>query len=195
MKDWEIFNIALHCMGRSCTKEQAEAEHPSTEIDYCRTYLPHARLRALSESDWSWFLVPVPIDEENDVPGLGYRHGWMVPFTVLHLAPPKDVASYQFLGGRFYADRRPKALLGVPEYYTELPHPEDYDWLVAYSLAAVIAPLLAPGDGNVMNVALQGYAWALGNCRMLEVRNNSKDSVHDWDDDDDGTVPRLSFHG
>ena len=178
MKLWEIYNVALHVLNRSCTEESLSQDPIPTEVEYCNTFYTQACDRALAESDWSFFVRPIPVPRDLPSVGRGRRFSFMLPYGLEKLVPSPEAGPYQILGGYYLADEMPQELYGIFDDYMEMDHPRMFDNLVAYALAIILCPILAPGDQQMMQAAMQNYAWCLGALRQLEASNNSKEFLN-----------------
>lgn len=207
MKKWEIYNTALHVLGRSCTEADLDFDPPAAEIDCCNVCWPQARMRALREHNWSFFIERLSIDmsSEADIPGHGYLHGFRLPDGLLALAPARNSSRFDVYGNVYYCNRKPAdGLYGImDDCMDDMDHPEDFDHLVAYALAYLVAPILAPGDQKAADLAASGYSWVRENLMRLESNNNRKiflygsDGYDDMDDEEERHVRDLyrRFHG
>ena len=179
MKLWQIYNVALHVLGRSCTEQSLSQAPLSTEVEYCNTFYPQACDRALAESDWSFFIRPIPIPEHLERTGCGGKFSFKLPYGLEKLVPARDSGPYQVLGGYYLSDKTPGELYGIFDDYMEMDHPRTFDNLVAYALAIILCPILAPGDQQMYQAAMQNYAWCLGSLRQAEAFNNSKEFMNE----------------
>jgi len=174
MTDLELYNITLSLFDREITQEDLDSTNPSREVRLCKLYKKFAQLRVMREFDWSFLVVRLDIDLENDEPGRGYLHGFLLPEGLLKVVHAFSEFPYDVAGGRIYTDTDEPVVYGIMETLPDSNIPEDFHELIAYALAYQIAPLLAP-EGKVDQVTLQKYTWALSGLISSECHNNSRE--------------------
>lgn len=174
MTDLELYNITLSLFDREITQEDLDSTNPSREVRLCKLYKKFAQLRVMREFDWSFLVVRLDIDLENDEPGRGYLHGFLLPDGLLKVVHAFSEFPYDVAGGRIYTDTDEPVVYGIMETLPDSNIPEDFHELIAYALAYQIAPLLAP-EGKVDQVTLQKYTWALSGLISSECHNNSRE--------------------
>lgn len=175
MTDLELYNIALSLFDRVITQEDLDSETPSKEVRLCKLYRPLATMRVMREFDWSFLVVKLTLDYEDDEPGRGYLHGYRLPEGLLKVVHAFSDFPYEVAGGRIYLDAIDTAVYGIMEDLPEEHVPSDFYELIAYALAYQIAPLLAP-EGRVDQVTLQKYTWALNGLISAECHNNMREA-------------------
>jgi hypothetical protein len=172
MTDLDLYKITLSLFDKEITQADLDSDTPSREIRLCRLYKDLAQVRAMREFDWSFLTVKLQIDYDDDVPGRGFLHGYALPNGLLKVVRAYTKYKYEVAEGRIYTD------IGEPDVYgimADLPEshvPEDFYELIAYALAYLIAPMLAP-EGRMDKVILQKYTWALNGLLVSECYNNS----------------------
>lgn len=174
MTDLELYNITLSLFDREITQADLDSTNPSREVRLCKLYKKFAQLRVMREFDWSFLVVRLDIDLENDEPGRGYLHGYLLPAGYLKVVHAFSEFPYDVAGGRIYTDTDEPVVYGIMETLPDSNIPEDFHELIAYALAYQIAPLLAP-EGKVDQVTLQKYTWALSGLISSECHNNSRE--------------------
>jgi hypothetical protein len=169
MEKYQIYNLALRVLGKRCTQADLALDPLPYEVEMCEAHYELAKLRALREHDWSFFVTTLAVDFTTDTPAHGYEHGYALPSALLAFVPDSGVSDYSIIGGIFYCNEKPDALYGIMDDCVEtMVHPKDFDMLIAYALSYFLCPILAPGDQNASNTALQNYSWAQGSLLSLE---------------------------
>lgn len=173
MTTLELYNLALSFFDREITQTDIDSATPPREVRLCTQYLQLARHAAMREFDWSFLIVPVEIDAEDDTPDYGFSHGYKLPAGLVTLVHVGSDHPYEVRGGRLYMDGKPK-MYGIMEAIPEEGVPRDFYEVIAYSLAFRIAPMLAPAS-KLDQVILQRYTWAVSNLISAECHNNYRE--------------------
>lgn len=171
MNQLEMFNLALSLHDREITQADLDSMTPSKEVRLCKIYQPVALIKALREMDWSFFTQELAIDLSDDVPGWGYRHGYLLPENLFKHVPVSD-NPFQIAGGRYYTDASKPSLYGIfKNCFDTMKHPDEFDMLVAYAISYEICGIMSPKSG-LDQLALQQYSWILAALTTAEVHNN-----------------------
>jgi hypothetical protein len=174
MTDLELYSIALSLFDREVTQEDLDSPNPSREVRLCKLYHNLAQLRVMREFDWSFLIVRLQLVLEDDEPGRGYLHGFLLPEGLLKVVHAFSEFPYEVAGGRIYTDIDEPVVYGIMESLPASHVPADFYELIAYALAYQIAPLLAP-EGKIDQITLQKYTWALNGLISTECHNNSRE--------------------
>jgi hypothetical protein len=79
MTDLDLYKITLSLFDKEITQADLDSDTPSREIRLCRLYKDLAQVRAMREFDWSFLVVKLQMDYEDDEPGRGFQHGYLLP--------------------------------------------------------------------------------------------------------------------
>ena len=176
MTDLDLFNITLSLFDKEITELDLDSSTPSKEVRLCKRYYPLAKYRVMREFDWSFLIVKLQVDSQDDDGGSrGFCHGYRLPEELFKVVQTYSDFPYEVAEGRVFTDVEDPELYGI---MNELPYdfiPEDFFELIAYALAYQIAPMLAP-EGRMDKVTLQKYTWALNGLVSAECNNNSREA-------------------
>lgn len=172
MTDLDLYKITLSLFDREITQVDLDSDTPSREVRLCKLYKDLAQVRAMREFDWSFLVVKLQMDYENDEPGRGFQHGYILPQGLMKVVRTYTKYKYEVAEGRLYTDVAEADVYGIMTDLPEANVPEDFYELIAYALAYQIAPMLAP-EGRMEKVILQKYTWALNGLMVAECYNNS----------------------
>ena len=172
MTDLELFNIALSLFDREVTQAELDSDNPPREVRLCQLYKPFAVIKAMREFNWSFLIVKLYMDYNDDEPGRGFAHGYLLPDGLFKVVRNFTRYPYEVAEGKIFTDVDCAEVYGIMKELPEDHVPDDFYELIAYALAYQIAPLLAP-EGRVDQVTLQKYSWALNGLLSSECYNNS----------------------
>lgn len=160
MTDLEICNMALSFHDKSITQDQLTSKS-NKEAKNCALYLPIAKQRCVAEFDWSFFIKKLNIDYSDSVPGFGYDNSFKLPYGTVKVVPQdRNDYSYRVLNGRIYTDETEPEVWGINEDCVEdMEHPEEFDYLVAFSLGFLLCSVLAPSDQILPQNTLNQFTW------------------------------------
>lgn len=176
MTELELFNITLSLFDREITQEDLDSSTPSKEVRLCRLYQPLAKIRAMREFDWSFLIVRLQLDSQDDIGGFAeYLHGYKLPEGVFKVVHAFSDFPYEVAGGRLYTDVDDPVVYGIMDELPSEHVPQDFYELIAYALAFEIAQQLVP-DGRMNEVILQRYTWASSGLISAECHNNSREA-------------------
>lgn len=184
MTKLEIYNIALAMNGKRTTKDELSASCKPTEVDACDSMYSLAVESVLGECDWSYFVHPIRICMEDDVPYGGWRHGYSIEDCDLYRIARVDAGSRPFalLGGRLYTNEDEPYFWGISmDAFILETAPKDFCMLVGLYLGYLVSTILSPSDTAVAQRALQAYSGQLAAARKRESNNFSLNYLEDGD--------------
>ena len=184
MTKLEIFNKALAQHGKKCTQEELDSSNPPTDVEACQRMYDQAIEDVLAEHDWSFCVVPIELDYEDDEPYGLYRHGYRMPANIIRVARKSSENKYPFFisGGRLYTSEEKPQLWGVLMSSIIMDvAPRDFCNLVALWLGFLVATIISPGDSNLTQRILQNYSAHL-QAMMKRELNSVNDNYLDEDD-------------
>lgn len=176
MTDLEICNMALSFHGKSITQDQLTSES-NIEAKNCALYLPVAKKRCISEFDWSFFTKKLYIDYSDSQEGFGYRNSFKLPYGTVKVIPQeRNDYSYRVLNGRIYTNEEEPEVWGINEDCMEdTEYPEEFDYLVAFSLGFLLCSVLSPSDQILLQNCLNQFTWTKKQLVEKEALSNYRD--------------------
>ena len=183
MTKLEIYNIALSQHGKKCTQEEIDATIQPTEVEACVRMFETAVQDVLGEQDWSFCVVPIELDREDDEPYGKWHHGYAMPNDIIRIAR-SDMSMHPFKvsGGRFYTDEDNPEVWGISYTASILEMaPRDFCNLVGLWLGYLISTIISPSDNNLAQRILQNYSAHLQALNRRE-QNNRHANYLDEDD-------------
>lgn len=162
MTKTEIYNIALRQHGKKCTEAEVKSDTPPYEVQLCNTYYDAAVQKVLGESDWSWLVRRVDLEDCDDEPSGKWAHGFTLPFGFSRVSD-LSTKPYQVINGHFYTNEDDPEIYIVPSefYFNCEMAPHNICQLVGLALAYELCGILAPADNAISNLILQNYSWIL----------------------------------
>lgn len=183
MTKLEIYNLALAQHAKKCTADEMTAQNKPHEVDACDQMFEIAVENVLGEFDWSFCVVPIEIDYEDDEPYGDWEHGYRLPGNLIRIARV-DNSGFPFMvaSKRLYCNESRPAMWGIPMNVKCIEYgPRDFCALVGLWLAYLISPILSPSDANLSNRILQTYSAQLQTLMKREL-NSVQDNYLDEDD-------------
>lgn len=183
MTKLDIFNMALSQHGRKCTQAEIDSDNPPTEVEACNRMYRTAVDNVLAEYDWSFCVVPIELDYEDDESYGRWLHGYRMPTSVIRIARPYGKGEPFFIsGGRYYTDEEKPQVWGIM-YTSSIMDmaPSDFCNLVGLWLGYLISTIISPGDANLAQRIIQNYSASL--TAMMKRESNS--IAESYLDDDD----------
>ena len=184
MTKLQIYNLALAQHGKRCTAAEMSAESKPHEVDACDTMFDVAVQNVLGEYDWSFCVVPMQLERDDDEPYGDWAHGYHLPYGMLRLARVEN-GTFPFMvaNNRFYCDEDDPKIWGIPSgvAYSEM-WPADFSALIGLWLAFLISPIVSPSDNNLSSRILQTYSAQLQTLMRRELNgvNDNYLPEEDW---------------
>lgn len=183
MTKLDIFNMALSQHGKRCTQAEIDSDNPPTEVEACQRMYNVAVQEVLGEQDWSFCVVPIELDLEDDEPYGKWLHGYRMPGNIIRIARA-DMSSHPFFitGGRYYTDEDNPEVWGVPYTASIMDMaPADFCNLVGLWLGYLISTIISPSDTNLAQRIIQTYS-----AHLQGLMKRESNSIHaNYLDDDD----------
>lgn len=174
MDKLRIFNMALNVFNQPpLTQEQLDDKESIKQHPEIQTlelfYLPALR-KAMREHPWSFLDVELDLGEDLGPKG-GYAHSYVLPEGLFRLT--RADGTYEVHENTLFTNGRPVAYGQMSEVPDTVP--DDFEYLVALSLAVIASPKLSSGDQKV-NYAAQFYDSLLLSMELNDAQNARRDN-------------------
>ena len=156
----EIYNIALQQHGKKCTEAEVKSDTPPYEVQLCNTYYDAAVQKVMGESDWSFMVRRVDLEDCDDEPMGAWKHGFRLP-PFYNRVSDLSTKPYQVINGHFLTNKDNPDIFVVPAFFESEIAPRQICQLVGLALAYELCGIIAPADNAISSLILQNYSWIL----------------------------------